>query len=198
MLDAKILNETQAQKLMNGINKDQKAGLATEQRIKDYAAMGLIFNWAKIEVGAGKVTKKVWELVNQRFPNVAFNAVLKDNALNFLISNFLFCLENEKELIQFLKDTKTQVKMDNLRRVYARHTRVIETEAVTSDTQTATSGKEPEAKNSDNSLTAKTDRLIQLAIESAKVTDHTPVELLETALRVLKQPPAQRALNRTK
>ena len=88
--------------------------------------------------------------------------------------------------------------MDNLRRVYARHTRVIETEAVTGDTQTATSGKEPEAKNSDNSLTAKTDRLIQLAIESAKDTDHTPVELLETALRVLKQPPAQRALNRTK
>ncbi len=193
-----MLNEVEAQKTMNTINKKEKASLATCEDVIKYSHMGEIFNQAKIEVKAGKVTKKVWENVNQKYPNVAFNAVLKDSALNYLISNFLFCYENEKELIQFLKDSKKQVKMDNLRRVYARHTRVIETEAVTSDTQTATSGKEPEAKNADNSLTAKVDKIIQLAIESTVGTDNSATELLETALRVLKQPPAQRALNRTK
>ena len=190
-----MINETQAQKKMNGINKDQKAGLATPTKIADYSAMGEIFNQAKIEVGAGKVTKKVWENVNQKYPNVAFNAVLKDSALNYLVSNFLFCYEKEEELIQFLKDTKTQVKMDNLRRVYARHTRVIETETVTSDTQMASSGNEPTAKNANDSLSSKIERLAKAIEKEVKDTEISPLEMAEALVKLYKQTPAQRALN---
>ena len=157
--------------------------------------MGEIFNQAKIEVGAGKVTKKVWENVNQKYPNVAFNAVLKDSALNYLVSNFLFCYEKEEELIQFLKDTKTQVKMDNLRRVYARHTRVIETETVTSDTQMASSGNEPTAKNANDSLSSKIERLAKAIEKEVKDTEISPLEMAEALVKLYKQTPAQRALN---
>ena len=180
---------------MNGINKDQKAGLATPTKVADYAAMGEIFNQAMIEASSGNVSKKVWEIVKQKYPKVAFDAVLKGNPLNKLVSSFRFCYENEKALIQFIEDTNTQAMMSNLRQLYARHTRVIETETVTSDTQTASSGNEPTAKNADDSLTSKLKAGAKFVEDITNGTDISPLEYVQALEKLYKQTPVQRALN---
>ena len=200
------INTTNVLKAIVIANKDlakfEKADQATRERIENCALIGAAINATCAKLDTERFTKKALNAFNEEYPENKLGEVLKGNKLAKFVATCRMCAVNTEAVIKFVEERnkkstgENKLSMSSLKTVYDRNvTRVDNTEAVTSDTDTTSSGSEPEAKNDTDSLTSKLRAGAKFVEDITKGTDISPLEFVQALEKLYKQTPAERALN---